>query len=1495
MRSRSSSSQAPHPQSAAAASVAFSPLDLRDSAALTSRWVSDISAPGSGAVKLVRSLARSPVLPTSSESPSSDSDSTGTTADSDTADTDTTNTTEVTLSRHHISRPLSEVTWTFSGLMRDPYFGSLGTMWLVNLVVAGALCIFWFVFCVMRACGTGGKNHATRYHSLCAARGYTITLLVLAGGMCTICAFAWTANVDLSRAIDDVYDSSDSVMSYYRAFSPLLTTLAETGDRATTLADSLATAVSALPAAPTSNATAPDPADDDAVAAAAVTAAAAVIADWGSCLQTATPALQQLEAVAHPLAATAVLSPSAATAAAALAVLTDTQDVESGGTARSFGHAPRAAEALALAHATRDTALPALAAAASAVSAAGAALETVPTSATTAADVAVVWEAANYYNALGAGAVYVTATAVSSASGSSLTAVESVPLALNSSSAASGKGATVTAHAAAVARGAVTADAALRATNTILASFTESSSSSSSVSTGVLSVAALQQYSDEINKAAADQDLDYLRTVTPLILAHLALLPAARGTRVAASAAAVAANNYTDPAGYLDLLEATVRPVARDVNTGLTGSDGLGAGTATDPVKETVTTTFFGAQLRAFKAVTVAASAALTAAISAATTAAPDYAAAASAASAARSAVAALRMLLASVTSTATATRSQLAMLSASLARIATASDYLTGTPAPDADTIENDILAAAAALSDAACFPAAYPAAASLHTLAAALPAPAASALTGGDYAARVAAASGISSLQATADAAGTEAVALASAVSTVLPLPSPAAADASDAAAAATAELAALDAAGFATLSAAETALTAAEDAASQALTIALAITQLVDTSPNSTVSVSSTLGASSQLFLLAASLQADLATATTAATAAENALAAAFAGITDYANGIAAPYSSVYERAPALAVAVSSTQTALALADAVFVSSGGFAASVVTAITTAVSQLSYPVGLLTVPSATALEAVAAGLATAVSQANATVTAIDSAKTSVQASYPSPVTLPYSSTSSGASASTAALEAVAAAGVAAGAKLTAFATAASAAEAAAVAVLDTGLLGATASSSASDTTPFPDCVDMYAFSDAAPLGTALTDLEAAAAPVFGAASSPGLKAFAVLADSNDYALAQADADPASLATSTPVTDAPADAAALEAESAADRAARLTDIRDAAAASASASAVKGAPLATVTRVQLAAYLDLAAAVPHALLARRQALSAGLLRSVAPRRDSVEKTYASYTDTREDIKDDADQWDGTRLLFMNVLVLMPFILAFIAAMSYFLEWPRLTMLAGHSLVACAILLFALSAVELPLAAVAADHCDVPVTHIQTALGDVTFKAADFPFLGLTSDVDVPAAISYLLECDGAAPAVVDALLAPAALLQAQGINASAIVTALSSVPTLTPTAAFAAQLKGITATEASAERALAAVGGQLDCALTQPLWIQARTAACDKLAPAVSLAVCMGMLLAMITVVAAVLTIQAYKRFNPKWRLGGAEVAPMDPYSAYDAKVTRGE
>ena len=209
MRSRSSSSQAPHPQSAAAASVAFSPLDLRDSAALTSRWVSDISAPGSGAVKLVRSLARSPVLPTSSESPSSDSDSTGTTADSDTADTDTTNTTEVTLSRHHISRPLSEVTWTFSGLMRDPYFGSLGTMWLVNLVVAGALCIFWFVFCVMRACGTGGKNHATRYHSLCAARGYTITLLVLAGGMCTICAFAWTANVDLSRAIDDVYDSSE--------------------------------------------------------------------------------------------------------------------------------------------------------------------------------------------------------------------------------------------------------------------------------------------------------------------------------------------------------------------------------------------------------------------------------------------------------------------------------------------------------------------------------------------------------------------------------------------------------------------------------------------------------------------------------------------------------------------------------------------------------------------------------------------------------------------------------------------------------------------------------------------------------------------------------------------------------------------------------------------------------------------------------------------------------------------------------------------------------------------------------------------------------------------------------------------------------------------------------------------------------------------------------------------------------------------------------------
>jgi hypothetical protein len=1291
---------------AATAPVAFAPLNMRHSKALTSRWVSDISSAGRGAARLIRGLERSPVLSTRA-------------ADPDAPPREN--------SKYHITRPLSEIEWSFDGVMRDPYFGSLGTMWLVNFVFAGFIAVCWLVFCVCRACGKGGRNWATQYYTTCAVNAHLILLLLFAAGTVVICAFAWTANVDFSRAMDEAFNSADTGMDYFQGFSPLLTSLAATGDRALVVSTALAAAI-------TTNT--PAAADVE-----------QKVTDWGDCLATVTPILQQQEAVAKPLSQCATVSPDGVSAATALGDLS-TSDVA---VARNFGQPARSAEATSLGALLSSPLIPALADA-----------------------------AAINPDGLGAeAAVYLTNAA----------AVSAVVTAGPGGDAAQ----TPATQAALVSPLVAPLQAALLTTNVVTTLF---------VGAGSLSGVSLDAYRAEISKAAAAQDLTYLRAATMAMRSQLAAVPPAH------TAAAT---------GYLDVLTVAVVPSPQDVGA------------------STVQTTVLGAQLLRTRTSLTAFTDAVAAVRAAAVSQTPNLDDVYATALAARAAAAALEAAFAAVESTVTATGARLATARNAMAKIKAAFSFLQAPFDPAATQQQlDDVLAV---LPGAACAETAIPGIAGFNTQVAALPAVAAAAASGGAYAARQA--GDLAGFTPNSNAAVQDLSDLAAALAALTPgTDYDSTLSAADTAAA---ELASLSTAGFATARAAQMYLTDAEASVSAAFSAATGLT------------VTSSSSAKSSVFGFAERVAADAAAAQTAITAALAALNSVASGMSSLTTQFTNPYGSIITLSPPLVTALGDATTALAANDADYVAAGGFSGPVRNALLNAIDAFRPPVATITTPEsgkpASPLSVVATALTTAIAQTNSAGMSMQLPAERVAASF-------------GASAGAAlSADATLDLHLAVEAALTRYVNQAAAVHGACSGVAGTSILS----------NGFPDGQALASLAALPNAQSQLAAIDAAALTALQPASEPGLKGYAAYADSNGYILAASDRDVNSVASSPEANPAPG-------ESVGDRTTRLVAL----AAAATTAGLAGGPAATVAKAQLPAIALFAAVVPTSVFDNLQSYASGLASSVVPRRDSVDSTLRSYTTTRQDTLDIVDRWDGVRLLIVNIIILAPFIFFFLAILAYGIGWNLPSMFTGHVVTGAVVLLFVAAGVFLPFAAVAADHCDDPPAHITTLLANIQFKATDLSFLGVTQDVDIPAMVRYLLQCEGPVPEVIALLADPEPIFAAQGLDITAITASLTSVPTLTPTVAMSASLNELTSLLTLGEGAFRDFAAKLNCAATQPIYNDLDDNVCKDLAPAASLAAVMIILLCMVSVLGLIIACRAYKRFDPKWQKDTNTVNPDD-------------
>lgn len=102
-----------------------------------------------------------------------------------------------------------------------------------------------------------------------------------------------------------------------------------------------------------------------------------------------------------------------------------------------------------------------------------------------------------------------------------------------------------------------------------------------------------------------------------------------------------------------------------------------------------------------------------------------------------------------------------------------------------------------------------------------------------------------------------------------------------------------------------------------------------------------------------------------------------------------------------------------------------------------------------------------------------------------------------------------------------------------------------------------------------------------------------------------------------------------------------------------------------------------------------------------------------------------------------------------------------------------------------ILIFAFAAIELPISAVLADHCDDLSAQLAANLAPVVWSNETLSFFKLQQDIQLSTHVAYLLSCTGPLPELLERTANPSVLLADQGLNMTDVMHSLSTVPMLT--------------------------------------------------------------------------------------------------------------
>ncbi len=361
----------------------------------------------------------------------------------------------------------------------------------------------------------------------------------------------------------------------------------------------------------------------------------------------------------------------------------------------------------------------------------------------------------------------------------------------------------------------------------------------------------------------------------------------------------------------------------------------------------------------------------------------------------------------------------------------------------------------------------------------------------------------------------------------------------------------------------------------------------------------------------------------------------------------------------------------------------------------------------------------------------------------------------------------------------------------------------------------------------------------------------------------------------------------------------------------------------------KGAVAASVVEAELSAVTQLVAEAPQDQFAKLPSYASSIASSLVTRRDYVDHLYAEYQSVRTSYKKDSDQWDGVRILFLNLLVLLPMVLALLSFISCPLKRHQCAMISAvrccnfsqcyirtdsnmcclsHPNILCYLLRFVsifsspslcfvqllwfpliivawmVVGVTLPFAAIASDHCDDFAAQIALNLRNVKYSKEQVSFLNLTSDIVISDYVSYFLKCQGEEPELVQRLNAPASIFAAQGLNMTDVRLRMSSVQGVTPSAPLLAQINALSDLQAEGETAIRNFRALILCNRIKPVYDSSNTAICKNAAPNLALAVVMLFIISLISFFGICCSMRAYKRFNYRWQMTSTGIVkPVTP------------
>lgn len=260
------------------------------------------------------------------------------------------------------------------------------------------------------------------------------------------------------------------------------------------------------------------------------------------------------------------------------------------------------------------------------------------------------------------------------------------------------------------------------------------------------------------------------------------------------------------------------------------------------------------------------------------------------------------------------------------------------------------------------------------------------------------------------------------------------------------------------------------------------------------------------------------------------------------------------------------------------------------------------------------------------------------------------------------------------------------------------------------------------------------------------------------------------------------------------------------------------------------------------------------------------------RRDYLVRTRADYYRRRNQLKLDVDNYDGGRIAFFNLLVLLPSMTCLLILPAWLMKrgWPSMCMAIMAWLLT--VLLLLACAFALPLAGMFSDHCLGVDSAVKTQTTNKVWQNFTVGGLvNLTRPLELQQYADYFLKCDGL-PELLVVLSDPASLLAKNGLNFSD--TRLSISSSLPLSESFKWTFDRMDALLSSGVSLISTTRQKMDCAQTRSVYLVVYGAVCEQLAPQLSLSVVMFLLLAICMCPQTVMGVLGYKRLHYLYQEG---------------------